>query len=85
MATLNQQLKEQSTMQPEALLQVVLTSSKTASQLQAAGLGGKVEPIPGLDGIFKGAFTGRQVLALAQHPDIDSIEADEEVKTLNGE
>jgi hypothetical protein len=83
MATLNQDLKTQSTTHPEALLQVVLTSSKSPEQLQAIGVGSQLQPIQGLDGIYKATLTGRQLLALEHNPDIDTIEHDAEVVTLD--
>jgi hypothetical protein len=85
MATLNQKLKEQSTTHPNELVRVVITSQKTASQLRTARLGGEVEAIPGLDGIYKATFTGQQLLALEHRSDIDSIEADDEVIALDEE
>ncbi|UOG76568.1 hypothetical protein MTX78_08190 [Hymenobacter tibetensis] len=85
MALLNQKLKEQIAAQPEALVHVVLTSSKTTTQLQAVEPAGKIAPIPGLDGIYKGTFTGQQLLALENQPGIDSIETDQEVVALDGE
>ncbi|HEX8425512.1 hypothetical protein [Hymenobacter sp.] len=83
MAVLNQKLKELISAQPKALRRVVVTSSQTLSQLQATEPGSKIQPIPGLDGIYKGTFTGQQLLTLEQQPGIDSIEADEEVTTMS--
>lgn len=82
MATLNETLKQRSRRAPDAVVNVILTTAPTAPPLRSAELGGTVEAIPGLAGIYKGAFTGRQLLALAQQADLTSIEPDDEAVAL---
>jgi hypothetical protein len=82
MAQMNKRLKKLAAENPKARLQVILTASKSEAQLRSAGLEGEIESFPGLEGIYKGTFTGEQLLTLERRSDIDTVEPDDEAFAL---
>ncbi|GAA4390711.1 hypothetical protein [Hymenobacter koreensis] len=81
MAVISEEVKRQCAANPTQPVPVVVT---TAHPLQDAALTNLLQPIQGLDGIYKGLLTRQQLQSLENNPAVASIEADLEVKALDG-
>lgn len=73
-----QSLKNQCLVELQKPFKIIVTGAIAPDEAQQMGL----NSITGLDNLYSGSLRGEEVLALAQHKAIDSIELDSDMNIL---
>jgi len=78
MDKIEQELKKQCQVDPDKKFNIILIGTLSLESAIKLGL----DPIPGLDNMYKGKLAGQQILSIEKLGTIDSIEMDRSLNML---